>query len=263
MKDHFVLLVDRLLTESSLEAVIESESRLLNPTNSANEEMVTDVSSHRMDLTFESTPKKLVECRICHDEDEHPNMETPCACRGSLKFAHRRCVQRWCNEKGNTICEICLQTFKPDYTSPPPLLHTDGNPINFRGNWEISRNDLYNLRFSTMVSNAHDESDLDDYIAPSPGSLTCCRVVAIMFMTLLVLRHTLPIIINGAGGYTITMFTLIMLRCIGVLLPVYIMVRAFTVVQRGLQTVDHRYFPSDEESDLPQSSTDLRLVHFQ
>ena len=26
-----------------------------------------------------------------------------------FQFAHRDCIQRWCNEKGNTTCEICLQ----------------------------------------------------------------------------------------------------------------------------------------------------------
>lgn len=26
-----------------------------------------------------------------------------------LQYAHRSCVQRWCNEKGNTMCEICQQ----------------------------------------------------------------------------------------------------------------------------------------------------------
>jgi len=26
-----------------------------------------------------------------------------------LQYAHRKCIQRWCNEKGDTICEICLQ----------------------------------------------------------------------------------------------------------------------------------------------------------
>lgn len=26
-----------------------------------------------------------------------------------LQYAHRRCVQRWCNEKGDTMCEICHQ----------------------------------------------------------------------------------------------------------------------------------------------------------
>jgi hypothetical protein len=26
-----------------------------------------------------------------------------------FQYAHRTCVQRWCDEKGDTICEICLQ----------------------------------------------------------------------------------------------------------------------------------------------------------
>lgn len=84
-------------------------------------------------------------------------------------------------------------------------------------------------------------------------------------MVLLVLRHTLPVIIYGAGDYTITLFMvssrhfhfeertiddafstnifaydviyasflqLLMLRTIGILLPVYIMVKAFTAIQR-------------------------------
>nr|GEW70579.1 RING/FYVE/PHD zinc finger superfamily protein [Tanacetum cinerariifolium] len=216
-------------------AVIESVNKR---TNSENEEIVTDVSSDRMDLSIGSLPKKLTQCRICHDEDEDTNMEAPCSCRGSLKYAHRKCVQRWCNEKGNTECEICLQPFKPGYTSSPPLFHCDGIPMNFRGNWEISQRDLHNLRFSTMVSAGHDETDIDDHITPSSRSLICCRVVAIIFMTLLVLRHTLPIIIDETGGYTLTLFTLIMLRCIGVLLPVYIMVRAYAVVQQRQQPQD-------------------------
>ncbi|KAI3785225.1 hypothetical protein L1987_44340 [Smallanthus sonchifolius] len=255
MGDHFVLLVDCLNTESSHEAAIESKS----VSNSGNGEMVTDVCGHRMDLTFESLPK---ECRICHDEDEESKMETPCACCGSLKYAHRKCVQRWCNEKGNTICEICLQPFKPGYTSPPPLFHCDGIPMNFRGNWEISRRDLYNLRFSAMGSAGHDEPDFDEYITLSSKSLICCRVVAIIFITLLVLRHTLPIIINGTRGYTITMFTFVMLRSIGVLLSIYIMVRAFASVQRHELVQDRDGFiPSDEENNLQESETHLRLVH--
>jgi RecJ-like exonuclease len=51
------------------------------------------------------------ECRICQDECDIKNLESPCACNGSLKYAHRKCVQRWCNEKGNTICEICHQVY--------------------------------------------------------------------------------------------------------------------------------------------------------
>nr|GLL41648.1 E3 ubiquitin-protein ligase MARCH3-like [Ipomoea trifida] len=64
---------------------------------------------------------KMVECRICHDEGLDSTMETPCSCRGTLKYAHRRCVQRWCHAKGDTVCEICHQPFKPDYKAPPRI----------------------------------------------------------------------------------------------------------------------------------------------
>ncbi|PIN08259.1 Ubiquitin--protein ligase [Handroanthus impetiginosus] len=134
MGDHFVLLVDRLLTESSLETGI-STNRLQHASSSVSESeyMTNSVSSfHRMDINVGSSPKKLGECRICHDEDEESNMEVPCFCRGSLKYAHRKCVQRWCNEKGDTVCEICHQLFKPGYTAPPPLFHYGGIPMNFR-----------------------------------------------------------------------------------------------------------------------------------
>lgn len=69
-----------LVTENSSHeaAIVESKSML----HLANDEMVSD---HRMDVGFELFQKKLVECRICHDEDEESNMEIPCACCGSLK----------------------------------------------------------------------------------------------------------------------------------------------------------------------------------
>ncbi|KAL5056732.1 hypothetical protein RYX36_028336 [Vicia faba] len=75
------------------------------------------------------SPNTLVQCRICHDEDEDLNMDTPCSCSGTLQYAHRICVQRWCNEKGDTTCEICQQQFK-GYTAPQaPLFHYRGSPL--------------------------------------------------------------------------------------------------------------------------------------
>lgn len=119
MGDHFVFLVDRLLTESTLEAAIESRNPSY-PLSPAIDTMI-DCSSHMDHPETPFTPRKMVECRICQDEDFDSNMETPCSCCGSLKYAHRKCVQRWCNEKGDTICEICHQQFKPGYTAPPPV----------------------------------------------------------------------------------------------------------------------------------------------
>ncbi|XP_040372815.1 uncharacterized protein LOC112195068 isoform X2 [Rosa chinensis] len=236
MGDHFVLLVDRLITEASLEDAIESKYLLQHPTQIASHNNMD--SSHKIDVNTQSSARNFVECRICHDEDDDSNMEAPCSCCGSLKYAHRKCVQRWCNEKGDTICEICRQQFKPDYTAPPPLFHYGGIPMNFRGNWEISRRDLQNPGFLAMVTTdlEYMNNDLDvEYSAPSSRSLLCCRIVAITFMVLLVLRHMLPVIISGAGEYSLTLFTLMMLRTIGILFPIYILVRAFTAIQRRRQ----------------------------
>uniref|UniRef100_A0A452YX48 RING-CH-type domain-containing protein n=3 Tax=Aegilops tauschii subsp. strangulata TaxID=200361 RepID=A0A452YX48_AEGTS len=71
--------------------------------------------------SYASSFYAMRQCRICHEEEDEScaAMESPCACSGSLKYAHRGCVQRWCDEKGSTLCEICLQGFEPGYTVPP------------------------------------------------------------------------------------------------------------------------------------------------
>ncbi|XP_021653662.1 uncharacterized protein LOC110644984 isoform X3 [Hevea brasiliensis] len=219
--DHFVLLVDRLLTESTLEAAIESRNPLMQATASAVDETKIVISSQKVDFGDVSTPMKMVECRICQDEDEDSNMETPCSCCGSLKFcklsiakvytcfwlnpegvdlttlllqplldnhtdsshvqyAHRRCVQRWCNEKGNTICEICHQQFTPGYTAPPPLFQIGRIPVNLRGNWENSGRDLHGPRFIAMVSTDRNflNPEYEEDSASTRNSI-CCRSVAV------------------------------------------------------------------------------------
>ncbi|CAI0388708.1 unnamed protein product [Linum tenue] len=240
--EEWISQADRLSTESAFEAALNSS---------------TDFLCHIMELDYRLPTKKLVDCRICHDEDEDTSMEVPCSCSGSLKYAHRKCVQRWCNEKGDTTCEICQQQFKPGYTAPAPLFH-------YGGNWEMSGNDFHNHQFIAMVTDDRDflDSDFDDYTTtPSPTSLMCCRVVAIIFMVLLVLRHTLPIITTRTEDYSVTLFTLSLLRTIGILLPIYVMVKVFAAVQRQRQLVSHMAFmpSSDEESELPQVEAQSRL----
>lgn len=50
--------------------------------------------SNRMDIDIGS--KKVVDCRICHDEDEDSNMEVPCSCSGTLKVNHTNLFHRIC-----------------------------------------------------------------------------------------------------------------------------------------------------------------------
>ncbi|XP_047971216.1 uncharacterized protein LOC125214300 isoform X1 [Salvia hispanica] len=226
MGDHFVMLVDQLIPESSLDSRIQ----LQQASPAAPVSVKTSFSFHKMD----ARTSMLGECRICHDEDEESNMEAPCFCRGSLKYAHRKCVQRWCNEKGDTTCEICQQVFKPGYTAPPPLFTYGGIPMNFRGNWEISRRDLQNLQFVSTDSASDNflDSDGDEFPVPTPRSVLYCRIIAIIFVVLVVLRHTLPFIVYGPGEYSISVAMLLMLRTIGVFLPIYIMVKSLSTIQR-------------------------------
>lgn len=84
MGDHFVLLVDRLLTESTLEAAIESRNLLKQAANVTIDDTIIDCSSHN-DSETSLSPRKIVECRICQDEDLDSKMEAPCSCSGSLK----------------------------------------------------------------------------------------------------------------------------------------------------------------------------------
>lgn len=63
--------------------------------------------------------------------------------------------------------------------------------IIFRGNWEISRREPRNPQFLGMVSADHDyvDTDFDEYPAPSPRSLMCCRVIAIIVIPLLYIHN--------------------------------------------------------------------------
>lgn len=246
MGDHFVLLVDRLLTESTLEAAIESRNQAIRSAISLVDKSKTDdSSSKKVDFGDVSSPTILVECRICHDEDGDSNMETPCSCSGTLKYAHRRCVQRWCNEKGDTMCEICHQQFKPGYTVPPPLFQFGRIPMHFRGNWEISRRDINSPRIVAMVSTDRNflDPDFDDFSASNSGALTCCRSVAITFMILLILRHTLPLVLGGNHDYSFPLLMLLFLRTIGIVLPIYVMVRAVTVIHQRRRRRNQQVLP--------------------
>ncbi|KAL1296015.1 hypothetical protein HN51_056797 [Arachis hypogaea] len=255
MGDHFVLLVDRLLTESTLEAALESQNRWMQAASSAVNDAQVDLSLMKTGLGDIKSPRKLVECRICHDEDEDSNMESPCFCCGSLKYAHRRCIQRWCNEKGDTTCEICHQQFKPGYTAPPPLFQFGRIPMSFRGNWEISRRDLNSTHLVSMVSTDQNltNSNYDQYSASPTGSLICCCSVAVIFMVLLILRHTLPLLISENKDYSFPLFMLLLFRIAGIVLPIYFMVRAVTLIQRHRR--QHRDHPnglvtlSDDENE--------------
>ncbi|KAH0644485.1 hypothetical protein KY284_032369 [Solanum tuberosum] len=120
------------------------------------------------------------ECRICQEEDEETDMEAPCACNGTLKFAHRKCIQKWCNKKGDITCEICNKVFSPNYTLPPARSNPDVMAIDIR-QWGPGM-DIRNPHFLAFAAAEHQflQSEYDDYAIASSGSLACFRYVAII-----------------------------------------------------------------------------------
>ncbi|KAI3686504.1 hypothetical protein L1987_80183 [Smallanthus sonchifolius] len=236
MDDQLILRVDHLVTpqEGGTLGFIPkaSSSQTAGLTIDTKEEEECNASGEEEPL-IQST-----ECRICQEEDSIKNLEVPCACSGSLKFAHRKCVQRWCDEKRDIICEICLQPYKPGYTAPPP--QSDDTIINISGNWMLSGTplDLNDPRVLALAAAEQRliEADYDDYEDNSASGASLCRSVAIILMALLLLRHALTIGDDDSDDDDPSVFfALFLLRAAGFLLPCYIMIWAISILQRRRQ----------------------------
>ncbi|KAK3223043.1 hypothetical protein Dsin_010068 [Dipteronia sinensis] len=234
MSDHVVLFVDRLMTSpDSVQEINEEDNR----SSIVEKEAGPSCSVENVDDFGEEEPLIQVgECRICQEEDSITNLETPCACNGSVKYAHRKCVQHWCNEKGDTICEICHQPYQPNYTAPPRMEDT---AIDIGGGWTISGTplDLHDPRLLAIAEAERHflESEYDEYAASNASGAAFCRSAALILMALMILRHALTIPDADGEDDMSTFFSLFLLRAAGFLLPCYIMACAINILQRRRQ----------------------------
>ncbi|XP_019423984.1 PREDICTED: uncharacterized protein LOC109333136 isoform X2 [Lupinus angustifolius] len=170
------------------------------------------------------------ECRICQEEDKVQDMEAPCSCNGSLKFAHRKCIQRWCNKKGNIICEICNQAFSPNY-SIPPVRSNDIMAIDIRQEWGRS-SDLH----LALTSAEHQllQTEYEDYAITQISSIACLRSATLTLVIILLIRQALMVTANSARGKdssNIFSFQISLLQFAGILLPCCAMARSWCVMQ--------------------------------
>ncbi|XP_042468366.1 uncharacterized protein LOC122051335 [Zingiber officinale] len=168
----------------------------------------------------------VVECRICQEEGEEEDMEIPCACNGTLKFAHRKCIQRWCDKKGNITCEICNQAFGPNYTAPPIRPSSDVLAIDIRDDWDT----LIDLRDPHFLAIAAAQQDLlndyEDYATENANGIACCRVITLILMLLLLLRNILVVMKNIEMVQDISTLFNIILEFVGFFLPCYVIARS-------------------------------------
>ncbi|KAG0470128.1 hypothetical protein HPP92_016223 [Vanilla planifolia] len=249
--DHVVLNVDRLIAPK-----VETEQAGERSASSSSSMSVLPAAYSGVGekvLGDEEEPLiQLVECRICQEEDHVKNLETPCACSGSLKYAHRECVQRWCNEKGDITCEICHEMYKPGYVAPPPTEIA----IDLSGSWTITGApiDLRDPRILAMAAAQRHllEAEYDEHAATNAGGYAFCRSAALILMALLLLRHALSIT-TDADDDASTFFSLFLLRAAGFLLPCYVMAWAISILHRRRQRQEAAALAAAEVAFILQS----------
>ncbi|XP_047151052.1 E3 ubiquitin-protein ligase MARCHF1-like [Vigna umbellata] len=163
----------------------------------------------------------IPRCRICHEEEFESieTLEAPCACSGTVKFAHRDCIQRWCNEKGNTTCEICLQREEEEESNERTEITVEGVAV---------------------------ESDYSECSSGGDRSASCCRSLAIAFTIVLLVRHFFAVLSNGTQDYPFTLLTVIILKASGIIIPMYIVIKIVGAIQNSSE----QYQDSDDEDEI-------------
>ncbi|PSR96645.1 E3 ubiquitin ligase SUD1 [Actinidia chinensis var. chinensis] len=236
-------LVDHLITPESLQSPQEAEVPGSSRCHTNYPSTLIDMKDvEECGGADEEEPLiQMVECRICQEEDSIQSLEIPCACSGSLKFAHRKCVQRWCNEKGDITCEICHQPYQSGYTAPPPVPRSEDTTIDMSGDWTISGShlDLHDPRLLAMAAAERRllEAQYAEYADANASGAAFYRAAVLILMALLLLRHALTITTgdDNDDDDASTIFSLFLLRAAGFLLPCYIIAWAISILQRRRQ----------------------------
>ncbi|XP_010672410.2 uncharacterized protein LOC104888989 isoform X1 [Beta vulgaris subsp. vulgaris] len=235
MVNDFMVCVDRILASACLHSVNELE------TNSGKNQIVVDdkkiQKENQKSITSSSSfclvEKEMKECRICQEEDEDNSLESPCSCNGTLKFAHRKCIQRWCNKKGDITCEICNQVFSPNYTIPPRS-DPDVMAVDLSQAWghHFGLRDHHLLALAAAERQLL-ESEYDDYSVANAGNVTYLRSIAIVLMFVLLIHQVLMITRDFGlmqGYLTFLHFEVSFLQLAGLLLPCYVLARSWYIL---------------------------------
>ncbi|KAK6930476.1 Protein of unknown function DUF3675, partial [Dillenia turbinata] len=238
MVDHLIICVDRLIASACFESVNggprDETSTTVDSNNDSSVVKINNGVGGEEEGCCSSSKKgggEVRECRICQEEDEEFKMEAPCACNGTLKFAHRKCIQRWCNKKGDITCEICNQVYSPNYILPPARTNPDVLAISLR-QW-APQIDLRDPHFLALAAERHlMQSEYDEYAVANTGGLACFRAIALILMVILLIRQALMVTKEaGLVQDSSTFFNVSVLQFAGFLLPCYVMARTWYIIQ--------------------------------
>ncbi|RZC08319.1 hypothetical protein D0Y65_015165 [Glycine soja] len=157
---------------------------------------------------------KMVECRICQEDDTLQNLDIPCACSGTLK------------------------PFKPGYTANSPVCHPGDTSIDISDDWATTRNplDLHNARLLAIAAVDYQvpETEHEDYVNAGTGGTTLWHSVGLILMALLLLRHAAPLF-NADVEKAIAYFYFFFLGAAAVILPCYLVAWIIRIIQHQRQ----------------------------
>ncbi|KAG6536548.1 hypothetical protein ZIOFF_001606 [Zingiber officinale] len=144
----------------------------------------------------------------------------------SFQFAHRECVQRWCDEKGSNVCEICRQVFEPGYTFSEKKAMVDV-VVTIRISHDAESHD-----FNDENSGGTGYNYVECSTSSQRGAIVC-RSVAIMLTVMLLARNFFTVMMLGSGQYAFSILTVFALRACGIIIPFYVVMRLIAMVQRA------------------------------
>ncbi|CAI0469769.1 unnamed protein product [Linum tenue] len=192
----------------------------------------------------------MAYCRICHETgfESFKSLEAPCSCSGTVKYAHRDCIQRWCDEKGNTICEICLQNYEPGYTAAKVSSSKKDDELlealTIRDSLEIGNEE----GMVAQVGVRHMAGEYSVCTTAADRIVGVCRSLVLTFTFLLLLRHSFETLVTGTEeDYPFTITTILILRASGIIIPMYIIVRTIASLQKSIR---RRYQGCDEADQI-------------
>ncbi|XWS31811.1 hypothetical protein CRYUN_Cryun23aG0108200 [Craigia yunnanensis] len=208
-----------------------------------------------------SSNSSISQCRICHEEEfeSFKSLEAPCACSGTVKFAHRDCIQKWCNEKGNITCEICLQEYGSGYTvtaAPSKKSQLIEATVTIRDSLQIPRREIepQHRRLVALAEGMNVENELYQCTSAADRSPSCCRSLALTFTVVLLVKYLFAVLNDETYDYPFALLTILFFRATGILLPIYILIRTITAIRNS---IGRQYHDSDEDNSNSDDEIDV------
>jgi len=145
--------------------------------------------------------------------------------------------------KKSVINFVILQEYKPGYTTTSKPSRFIETAVTIRDNLHIMRRENGRRRRNRRLVN-REESDFQECNSGVDRGASCCRYLALIFSVILLIKHAFDAV-YGTEEYPYTIFTVLTLKAIGILLPMLVIIRTITAIQRSLR---YQILESEEDT---------------